>query len=50
MALGRPTKSDFAKLCGKRGPAMTWAQRAEHLGVSTPEEAAERFVASNAGK
>jgi hypothetical protein len=47
---GRPTKSDFVKLCGKRGPAMTWSQRAEHLGVSTPEEAAEKFAALKAGK
>jgi hypothetical protein len=47
---GRPTKSDFIKLCGKKGPAMTWTARAEHLGVATLEEAAEKFAALKAGK
>jgi hypothetical protein len=42
---GRPDKATFIRLCGKRGPAMTWTARAEHLGVSTPEEAAEKFAA-----
>lgn len=50
MAAGRPTKSDFIKLCGKKGPAMTWAQRAEHLGVATPEAAAEKFAALKGGR
>jgi hypothetical protein len=42
---GRPTKSDFIKLCGQKGPAMQWTERAAHLGVNTPEEAAEKFAA-----
>lgn len=50
VAAGRPTKSDFIKLCGKRGPAMTWIERAEHLGVSTAEQAAEKFAALKAGR
>jgi hypothetical protein len=41
---GRPGKPDFIRLCGKRGPAMTWVERAKHLGVSTPEEAARKFL------
>jgi hypothetical protein len=47
---GRPNKSTFIQLCGKRGPAMTWSQRAEHLGVATPEEAAEKFAAAKVSK
>jgi hypothetical protein len=47
---GRPTKSDFIKLCGKKSPAMTWIQRAEHLGVATPEEAAQKFAEAKGGK
>lgn len=50
IAAGRPTKSDFIRLCGKRGPAMTWTARAEHLGVATPEEAAQKFAAAKVGK
>ncbi len=50
IAAGRPTKSDFIKLCGKKGPAMTWIQRAEHLGVATPEEAAQKFAAAKESK
>jgi hypothetical protein len=30
---GRPTKAQFVKVYGPKGPAMTWAQRAE-AGVS----------------
>jgi hypothetical protein len=26
---GRPTKADFMKVYGPKGPAMTWAQRAK---------------------
>jgi len=26
---GRPTKAQFVKVYGPKGPAMTWAQRAE---------------------
>ncbi len=26
---GRPTKADFIKVYGPKGPKMTWAQRAE---------------------
>ena len=26
---GRPTKADFVKVYGAKGPAMTWAQRAK---------------------
>ncbi len=26
---GRPTKAQFVKVYGARGPTMTWAQRAE---------------------
>jgi len=26
---GRPTKADFVKVYGPKGPAMTWAQRAK---------------------
>jgi hypothetical protein len=29
---------------------MTWTARAEHLGVATPEEAAEKFAALKASK
>jgi hypothetical protein len=31
IAAGRPSHADFRKLCGPKGAAMTWAQRAEHL-------------------
>lgn len=50
IAAGRPTKSDFIKLCGKKGPAMTWTARAEYLGVATPEEAAAKFAAMKEAK
>jgi hypothetical protein len=26
---GRPTKAQFVKVCGAKGPPMTWAQRAK---------------------
>ena len=26
---GRPSKAQFVKVCGPKGPAMTWAQRAK---------------------
>jgi preprotein translocase subunit Sss1 len=26
---GRPTKAEFIKVYGKRGPAMTWSERAK---------------------
>jgi hypothetical protein len=43
-AAGRPTKAQFVKVYGKKGPAMTWEQRAE-AGVS-----AEQFQAALAAK
>jgi len=41
---GRPTKQEFIRVYGKRGPSMTWAQR-EEAGVS-----AEQFQAALAAK
>lgn len=47
---GPPSHADFRRLCGPKGPAMTWTQRAEHLGVATPEAAAEKFAAAKAAR
>ena len=41
---GRPTKAQFIKVYGPKGPKMTWAQRAE-AGVD-----AKHFQAALAGK
>jgi hypothetical protein len=41
---GRPTKADFIKVYGPKGPKMTWAQRAE-AGVD-----AKHFQAALAAK
>jgi hypothetical protein len=41
---GRPTKAQFVRVYGPKGPTMTWAQRAE-AGVS-----AEKFQAALAAK
>ena len=41
---GRPTKAQFIKVYGSKGPAMTWAQRAE-AGVD-----AKHFQAALAAK
>jgi hypothetical protein len=41
---GRPTKAQFVKVYGAKGPTMTWAQRAE-AGVP-----AEKFQAALAAK
>jgi hypothetical protein len=41
---GRPTKAQFVKVYGEKGPRMTWAERAE-AGVS-----AEKFQAALAAK
>ncbi len=41
---GRPTKAQFVKVYGSRGPQMTWAQRAE-AGVD-----AKHFQAALAAK
>jgi hypothetical protein len=44
IVAGRPSKADFVKVYGKKGPAMTWKQR-EEAGVS-----AEQFQAALAKK
>ena len=43
-AAGRPSKSDFVKVFGKKGPAMTWAER-EAAGIP-----AEKFQSALAAK
>lgn len=44
IAAGRPSKSDFIKVFGKKGPAMTWSER-EAAGIP-----AEKFQAALAAK
>jgi hypothetical protein len=39
---GKPSKQDFVRVFGAKGAAMTWIQRAKHLGVATTDEAALR--------
>jgi len=40
---GRPKKSDFTKVFGKKGPGWTWEARAKAVGLATPEECAVKF-------
>lgn len=40
---GRPSHADFRKVFGAKGPAMTWAQRAEQLGIASAFQCAEKF-------
>jgi hypothetical protein len=43
---GRPTKDQFIAVYGKEGHKWTWIQRAKHLNLSSPEEAAKTFQAT----
>jgi hypothetical protein len=50
---GRPSHADFRKVFGKDGGRLTWAQRAEKVGLASAEECAEKFqsmLAAKAGK
>jgi hypothetical protein len=40
---GRPKKTEFVRVFGKRGPLMTWEQRAAAVELSSAEEVAEKF-------
>ena len=44
---GRPTKAQFVKVYGPKGPTMTWAQRAE-AGVPTEKFQSALALKSNA--
>jgi hypothetical protein len=40
---GRPKKSDFIRVFGKKGVAWTWEARAKSLGVASAEQCASQF-------
>ena len=40
---GKPKKSDFIRVFGKKGVAWTWTARAKSLGIPSAEECAEKF-------
>ena len=40
---GKPKKSDFIRVFGKKGPAWTWEQRAKQAGLASAEECAASF-------
>ena len=42
---GRPSHADFRRLCGPKGPSMTWLQRAEKLLLSHRRTLMSRWVA-----
>jgi hypothetical protein len=40
---GKPKKSDFVRVFGKKGPAWTWEARAKALGLASAEDCAAKF-------
>ena len=40
---GKPKKSDFVRVFGKKGPAWTWEARAKAVGLTSAEECAGKF-------
>lgn len=52
ISAGRPSHADFRKVFGKDGGKLTWAQRAEEVGLSSAEECAAKFqsMLAKAGK
>jgi hypothetical protein len=40
---GKPKKSDFVRVFGKKGVAWTWESRAKALGIASAEECAAKF-------